>query len=230
MRLQLSLIFGLALAAIAPGQAAIAEVKIGFANPLSGPFSESGERNRVAVEMAVEDLNARGGVLGEQVRWSSRTTPAACRVRSTRRVPWSRPGCRRRRAHVLPLVAARRRHLRDGGCPHDHPVLDPSAADRGGPAERVPPERARRRPGQVRGQLSGRPLCRHRGSPSCTTAAPTAKASRRRRASSCMSVARRKSSMASTPPAPRTIRTCWSGCGRRASMCSTSAATGRMPV
>ena len=68
MRLQLSLIFGLALAASAPGQAAIAEVKIGFANPLSGPFSESGERNRIAVEMAVADLNAQGGVLGEPVR------------------------------------------------------------------------------------------------------------------------------------------------------------------
>jgi branched-chain amino acid transport system substrate-binding protein len=68
MRLQLSLIFGLALAAIAPGPAAIAEIKIGFAHSLTGPFSESGERSRIAVEMAVEDLNARGGVLGEQVR------------------------------------------------------------------------------------------------------------------------------------------------------------------
>jgi branched-chain amino acid transport system substrate-binding protein len=67
MRLQLSLIFGLALAAIAPGHPALAEVKIGFANPLSGPFSETGERNRVGVEMAIEDLNARGGVLGQQV-------------------------------------------------------------------------------------------------------------------------------------------------------------------
>ena len=67
MRLQLSLIFGLALAAIAPGPAALAEVKIGFANPLSGPFSETGARNRVTVEMAVEDLNARGGVLGQEV-------------------------------------------------------------------------------------------------------------------------------------------------------------------
>jgi branched-chain amino acid transport system substrate-binding protein len=68
MRLQLSLIFGLALAAIAPGHAAIAEVKIGFAKPLSGPFSETGERNRVGVEMAIEDLNARGGVLGQEVK------------------------------------------------------------------------------------------------------------------------------------------------------------------
>ena len=39
---------------------------IGFANPLSGPFSQSGERNRIAVEMAIEDLNARG-VLGQKV-------------------------------------------------------------------------------------------------------------------------------------------------------------------
>jgi branched-chain amino acid transport system substrate-binding protein len=68
MRLHLSLIFGLALMATAPGQPAIAEVKIGFANSLTGPFSQSGERSRIAVQIAVEDLNARGGVLGEQVR------------------------------------------------------------------------------------------------------------------------------------------------------------------
>jgi branched-chain amino acid transport system substrate-binding protein len=67
MRLRLSLIFGLALVATAPGQAAIAEVKIGFANSLTGAFAESGERSRIAAEMAVEDLNARGGVLGEKV-------------------------------------------------------------------------------------------------------------------------------------------------------------------
>jgi branched-chain amino acid transport system substrate-binding protein len=67
MRLQLCLILGLALAAGAPGQAPRAEITIGFANPLSGPFSQSGERNRIAVEMAIEDLNARGGVLGQKV-------------------------------------------------------------------------------------------------------------------------------------------------------------------
>ena len=88
MRLQLSLIFGLALAAIAPGPAAIAEVKIGFAHSLTGPFSESGARNRIAVEMAVADLNERGGVLGEQVGWSPPTTPAACSGRSRQRARW----------------------------------------------------------------------------------------------------------------------------------------------
>jgi branched-chain amino acid transport system substrate-binding protein len=75
MRLHLSLLlFGMALA-VAPPQAA-AEIPIGFANPLSGAFARSGERNRIAVEMAVADLNARGGVLGEPVRLI--TTDDAC--------------------------------------------------------------------------------------------------------------------------------------------------------
>lgn len=45
-----------------------AEIRIGFANPLSGPYALSGNRNQVAVETAVYDLNRRGGVLGEQVQ------------------------------------------------------------------------------------------------------------------------------------------------------------------
>ena len=36
--------------------------------PLSGPYAASGGRNRTAVALAVEDLNARGGVLGQKVR------------------------------------------------------------------------------------------------------------------------------------------------------------------
>ena len=67
MRRQLTLILGLTLVLAAPGHAAQADVTIGFASPLSGPFSETGERNRIAVEMAVEDLNAQGGVLGQAV-------------------------------------------------------------------------------------------------------------------------------------------------------------------
>jgi branched-chain amino acid transport system substrate-binding protein len=66
MRLYRIWLFGLALVAAAPTNGA-AEIPIGFANPLTGPFSLSGERNRVAVEMAVQDLNERGGVLGEPV-------------------------------------------------------------------------------------------------------------------------------------------------------------------
>jgi branched-chain amino acid transport system substrate-binding protein len=52
------------LVALAFGSAQ-AEVKIGFANPLSGAYAQSGERNRIAVETAVRKLNDAGGVLGE---------------------------------------------------------------------------------------------------------------------------------------------------------------------
>ena len=45
-----------------------ADVAIGFANPLSGPYAASGGRNRAAIAQAVDDLNARGGVLGQPVR------------------------------------------------------------------------------------------------------------------------------------------------------------------
>lgn len=45
-----------------------ADIAIGFANPLSGAYAASGGRNRAAVAQAVDDLNARGGVLGQQVR------------------------------------------------------------------------------------------------------------------------------------------------------------------
>ena len=64
----------------APRHAVVAEVKIGFANPLTGPFSESGERNRIAVGMAAEDLNARGGVLGEKIAMV--TADDACGLQS----------------------------------------------------------------------------------------------------------------------------------------------------
>jgi branched-chain amino acid transport system substrate-binding protein len=56
----------LAALALASGSAQ-AEVKIGFANPLSGDYALSGGRNRVAVELAVRHLNDAGGVLGEPV-------------------------------------------------------------------------------------------------------------------------------------------------------------------
>jgi branched-chain amino acid transport system substrate-binding protein len=62
-------LFWLSVAAIAATSgAAAAEIRIGFANPLSGPYAASGGRNRIAVELAVEDLNRRGGVLGQEVR------------------------------------------------------------------------------------------------------------------------------------------------------------------
>src|SRR5918994_6549861 len=44
-----------------------AEIEIGFANPLTGPYALTGARNRIAVEMAVGALNQNGGVLGQKI-------------------------------------------------------------------------------------------------------------------------------------------------------------------
>ena len=48
--------------------AAQAEILIGVAGPMSGPYAWSGEQFRLGSEIAVEKINAAGGVLGEQVR------------------------------------------------------------------------------------------------------------------------------------------------------------------
>ena len=45
--------------------AARAELRIGLATPLTGPFAWAGEQTRAGAEAAVKDLNNHGGVLGE---------------------------------------------------------------------------------------------------------------------------------------------------------------------
>jgi branched-chain amino acid transport system substrate-binding protein len=44
-----------------------AEVRIGLAAPLTGPMAWAGDQNWRGAEVAVADLNSRGGVLGEQI-------------------------------------------------------------------------------------------------------------------------------------------------------------------
>jgi branched-chain amino acid transport system substrate-binding protein len=51
-------------AAVAPARA---EVRIGLAAPLTGPYAWPGGATARGAEAAVADLNARGGVLGEQI-------------------------------------------------------------------------------------------------------------------------------------------------------------------
>jgi branched-chain amino acid transport system substrate-binding protein len=53
-----------ALALTLSGSAA-AEIRLGFAGPLTGPYAASGAGSRIAVELAVADLNRNGGVLGQ---------------------------------------------------------------------------------------------------------------------------------------------------------------------
>jgi branched-chain amino acid transport system substrate-binding protein len=44
-----------------------ADVLIGMSVPLTGPVAWSGQGQQVGAETAVEDLNAKGGVLGQQI-------------------------------------------------------------------------------------------------------------------------------------------------------------------
>ena len=48
--------------------ASAGEIRIGLANPLTGPLAASGQRNRVAVELAIRALNQDGGVLGQPLQ------------------------------------------------------------------------------------------------------------------------------------------------------------------
>ena len=47
--------------------AAHAEIMVGVAGPMSGQYSWFGEQMERGAELAVDDLNAAGGVLGEEV-------------------------------------------------------------------------------------------------------------------------------------------------------------------
>src|SRR5262252_6325856 len=54
--------------AIASAHPARADVKIGFQAPLTGFAATDGKSAQIAAEMAIDDLNAAGGVLGQKVQ------------------------------------------------------------------------------------------------------------------------------------------------------------------
>ncbi len=62
--IQLCVVLALALANAGP---ACAEVRVGLAAALTGPMAWAGAGSEQGAEFAVADLNARGGVLGEQI-------------------------------------------------------------------------------------------------------------------------------------------------------------------
>ncbi len=57
---------GLALATLAAGTSA-QTIKIGNTGALTGPYNEFGEGTRRGIELAIDRINARGGVLGRKV-------------------------------------------------------------------------------------------------------------------------------------------------------------------
>ncbi len=66
--LGLGVLAGLALGAAAPAAAQRAEPCIGASWELTGPLAHSGFALRIAVETALAEINAAGGVLGQQLR------------------------------------------------------------------------------------------------------------------------------------------------------------------
>lgn len=58
----------LAVAGYLFAQAANADLLIGVAGPMTGPYASGGEQMRNGAERAVADINARGGVLGQQLK------------------------------------------------------------------------------------------------------------------------------------------------------------------
>ncbi|MGD9769419.1 MAG: ABC transporter substrate-binding protein, partial [Pseudolabrys sp.] len=62
MRIGAALAFSVAVATTATAQ-----IKIGFQAPLTGPAATDGVSAKVAAELAVQDINAKGGVLGQKI-------------------------------------------------------------------------------------------------------------------------------------------------------------------
>jgi branched-chain amino acid transport system substrate-binding protein len=60
-------LLGLFCATLVTAAQARAEVRIGLAAPLTGPMAWAGAATEQSAEFAVADLNAKGGVLGEQI-------------------------------------------------------------------------------------------------------------------------------------------------------------------
>ena len=64
-----SLVGGVCLVAAALGAApAFAETNVAIAGPMSGQYASAGDQIREGAELAVADINARGGVLGEKLK------------------------------------------------------------------------------------------------------------------------------------------------------------------
>lgn len=77
----LSLISALIVCGIAKAQA---EIRVGIAGPLSGPTLANGEQQEVGAQKAFEHLNAKGGLLGEEIVVIS--ADDACEERQARAV------------------------------------------------------------------------------------------------------------------------------------------------
>jgi branched-chain amino acid transport system substrate-binding protein len=81
---------GVLMLGIATMMPAHAQIKIGFQAPLTGPSATDGKSAQIAATMAVEDINAAGGVLGQKIELVSWWSTAAIRRRAARQRRCSR--------------------------------------------------------------------------------------------------------------------------------------------
>ena len=56
--------------------AAWADITIATAGPMTGDYATFGAQMKAGAKQAVADINAAGGVMGEQLSWRSKTTAA----------------------------------------------------------------------------------------------------------------------------------------------------------
>ncbi len=73
------------LLALGIGTAHAEDLTIGYLSATTGPFSALAKRNAVAIEVAVDDINAKGGVNGKKLVLSSFDTGGKARPGRHRR-------------------------------------------------------------------------------------------------------------------------------------------------
>ena len=152
---QMSRILALTVALLLPAAAA-AEVRIGLAIPVTGPYAASGERNRVAVQLAIAALNQAGGVLGQQVKLvvvddgcdAERAADAALELVKAGVGFVVGHMCSHASLIAAPIYEA-------AGLPMMSPRLHAPPAHRGRPRQCLPASRPRRYPGPARRRLAG---------------------------------------------------------------------------
>jgi hypothetical protein len=120
---------------------AAAEIRIAVAGPMTGPMAWGGEQFERGAGMAVADLNAKGGVLGQNVELivgddfcDPEQAVALARKLVGDRVVFVA-------GHLLAFLDRSREGVRRGEDPYDQPGLVRRQADRRGPPECVSCER-----------------------------------------------------------------------------------------
>ena len=114
---------------LAAGVAQAQDIKIAVVGPITGSNAAFGEQMKRGAQMAVADINAKGGVLGKKL--ALEIADDACdpkqAVAAANEVVGKKVGVRRR-AFLLVVVDPGLGRLQRGGRPADHPGLDQPGA------------------------------------------------------------------------------------------------------